>query len=395
MAIVLNDTQDMLRDSALTFLRENAPISALRAMRDSGDPTGFSRELWQRFADLGLAGVLVPEAYGGSGLGVVEAGVIMEAIGRTLAPSPFLSTAVLGASLLTHYGSDAQRDALLPAIAAGRHLTALALDESGKHRPFRLATRATPHAGGYRIDGTKQLVVDGHVADTLIVAARTADAQAGQRDGAHDGTQDGADDTQGITLLLVPRTSPGVRIERVVLADATQAARIAFEGVQVSADAVLGQVDGGGAMLERALDIGRAVLSSELLGIADEAFARTLAYLKERRQFGKIIGEFQALQHRAAHLFTELELTRAIVLRCQQRLDESAPDRPEALVSAAKARAGETATLAVQEGVQMHGGIGMTDEFEIGFFMKRARTAQEWLGDANFHADRWARLRGY
>ncbi|MCT9074125.1 acyl-CoA dehydrogenase family protein [Cupriavidus gilardii] len=384
MAIVLNDTQDMLRDSALTFLRENAPISALRAMRDSGDPVGFSRELWQRFADLGLAGVLVPEAYGGSGLGVVEAGVIMEAIGRTLAPSPFLSTAVLGASLLTHFGNDAQRDALLPAIAAGRHLTALALDEAGKHRPFRLSTRATADAGGYRIDGSKQLVVDGHVADTLIVAARTADAQAGQ-----------SEDTQGITLLLVPRTSRGVRIERVVLADATQAARIVFEGVQVPADAVLGDVDGGGAILERALDIGRAVLSSELLGIADEAFARTLAYLKERRQFGKIIGEFQALQHRAAHLFTELELTRAIVLRCQQRLDESAPDGPEALASAAKAKAGETATLAVQEGVQMHGGIGMTDEFEIGFFMKRARTAQEWLGDANFHADRWARMRGY
>ncbi len=384
MAIVLNDTQDMLRDSALTFLRENAPISALRAMRDSGDPTGFSRELWQRFADLGLAGVLVPEAYGGSGLGVVEAGVIMEAIGRTLAPSPFLSTSVLGASLLTHFGTDAQRDALLPAIAAGRHLTALALDEAGKHRPFRLSTRATPEAGGYRLDGSKQLVVDGHVADTLIVAARTADPQAGH-----------SEDTHGITLLLVPRTSAGVRIERVVLADATQAARIVFEGVQVPADAVLGGVDGGGAILERALDIGRAVLSSELLGIADEAFARTLAYLKERRQFGKIIGEFQALQHRAAHLFTELELTRAIVLRCQQRLDESVPDGPEALVSAAKAKAGETATLAVQEGVQMHGGIGMTDEFEIGFFMKRARTAQEWLGDANFHADRWARLRGY
>ncbi|UZN52021.1 acyl-CoA/acyl-ACP dehydrogenase [Cupriavidus cauae] len=396
MAIVLNDTQDMLRDSALTFLRENAPISALRAMRDSGDSTGFSRELWQRFADLGLAGVLVPEAYGGSGLGVVEAGVIMEAIGRTLAPSPFLSTAVIGASLLTHYGSDAQRDALLPAIASGRHLTALALDEAGKHRPFRLATRATPHAGGYRIDGTKQLVVDGHVADTLIVAARTGDARAGQATNATNAVNAaGADDTQGITLLLVPRATPGVRIERVVLADATQAARIVFEGVQVPADAVLGEVDGGGALLERALDIGRAVLSSELLGIADEAFARTLAYLKERRQFGKIIGEFQALQHRAAHLFTELELTRAIVLRCQQRLDESAPDGPEPLVSAAKARAGETATLAVQEGVQMHGGIGMTDEFEIGFFMKRARTAQEWLGDANFHADRWARLRGY
>ncbi|MBY4895903.1 acyl-CoA dehydrogenase family protein [Cupriavidus sp. AU9028] len=376
MAIVLTDTQQMLRDSALTFLRENAPIRALRAMRDAGDETGFSRALWQGFADLGLAGVLVPERWGGSELGAVEAGVVMEAIGRTLAPSPFLSTAVLGASLLTAWGTEAQRDALLPEIASGRHLTALALDEGARHRPSRVDTRATPLADGYHIDGCKQFVVDGHVADTLIVAART-----------------GHDD--GITLLLVPRGTPGVAVERVVLADASQAARIAFDNVVVPHSAVLGAPGEGAPMLERALDLGRAVLSSELLGIADEAFTRTLAYLKERRQFGRIIGEFQALQHRAAHLFTEIELTRAAVLGCQQALDRRPPDGPDALASMAKARAGDTATLAVQEAVQMHGGIGMTDEFEIGFFMKRARTAQEWLGDSLFHADRWARLRGY
>ncbi|MGY8525366.1 acyl-CoA dehydrogenase family protein [Paracidovorax citrulli] len=382
MAIVMNDTQQMLRDSALAYLRENATIRALRAMRDAGDQTGFSRELWQGFADLGLAGVLVPERWGGSGLGVVEAGVVMEAIGRTLAPSPFLSTAVLGASLLTLHGTDAQRDALLPDIAAGRHLTALALDESARHRPNRIETRARPDADGYRIDGAKQFVVDGHVADTLIVAARTGDAGSSALD-------------DGITLLLVPRDSAGIRIERAVFADASQAARIAFENVHVPATSVLGEPGHGAAILEHALDIARAALSSELLGIADEAFARTLSYLKERRQFDKIIGEFQALQHRAAHLFTEIELTRAAVLACQQKLDASAPDGPEPLASMAKARAGDTATLAVQEGVQMHGGIGMTDEFEIGFFMKRARTAQEWLGDSSFHADRWARLRSY
>jgi alkylation response protein AidB-like acyl-CoA dehydrogenase len=381
MPIVLNETQDMLRDSALSFLRESAPISALRTLRDTHDETGFSRALWQQFAELGFAGVLVPEPYGGSGLGAVEAGVIMEAIGRTLAPSPFLSTAVLGASLIARHGSEAQRSALLPAIAAGEHLVALAVDESAKHRPERQTLRAQADGDGFRLDGAKVFVVDGHVADTLIVAARTA------------GTADAHD---GVTLFLVPRTAAGVTVERTVLADASNAARIAFAGVQVPASAVLGRTGEGAAMLERALDIGRAVLSSELLGIADEAFARTLSYLKERRQFGRIIGEYQALQHRAAHLFTEIEITRAAVLLCQQRLDQPATtDGTAGLVCVAKARAGSTATLAVQEGVQMHGGIGMTDEFEIGFFMKRARTAQELLGDANAHAHRWATQRGY
>lgn len=384
MPIVLNETQDMLRDSALSFLRESAPISALRRLRDTHDETGFSRGLWQQFAELGFAGVLVPEQYGGSGLGTVEAGVIMEAIGRTLAPSPFLSTAVLGATLIARHGSEAQRQSLLPGIAAGERLLALAVDESAKHRPERQTMRAQADGDGFRLDGAKVFVVDGHVADTLIVAARTA------------GTPDARD---GVTLFLVPRDSAGIAVERTVLADASNAARIAFDGVRLPASAVLGAPGDGAGMLEGALDIGRAVLSSELLGIADEAFARTLAYLKERRQFGRIIGEYQALQHRAAHLFTEIEITRAAVLQCQQRLDQAAAGQSgadhTALVCAAKARAGTTATLAVQEGVQMHGGIGMTDEYEIGFFMKRARTAQELLGDANAHAHRWAALRGY
>ncbi|WP_349605796.1 acyl-CoA dehydrogenase family protein [Cupriavidus sp. DF5525] len=379
MPIVFNDTQEMLRDSAMTFLRENALISTLRTLRDTHDPTGFSRELWQRCAALGFAGVLIDEQYGGSGLGTVEAGVIAEAIGTTLAPLPFMSTAVLGASLVGLFGNDSQRRTLLPEIAAGRHLTALALDEAAKHRPDRIATTARREADDYVLDGSKVFVVDGHVADTLIVAARTT----------------GAGEADGVALFLVPRDSAGVRVERCVLADATNAARVALDAARVPADALLGTAGNGAEMLELVLDTARAVLSSELLGIADATFAHTLAYLKERRQFGKAIGEFQALQHRAAHLFAEIELTRAAVLRCQQRLDERQPDGPEPLVCMAKAKAGATATLAVQEGVQMHGGMGMTDELDIGFFMKRARTAQEWLGDANWQLDRWAALRGY
>jgi acyl-CoA dehydrogenase len=379
MALVLNQEQEMLRDSAMGFLRENAPVAQLRKLRDERDETGFSRELWHSFANMGFTGVLIPEEYGGLGLGQVEAGVIMEAIGRNLSAVPFFSTAVLAASLLARNGSDAQKKTYLPAIAAGDLLMALAVDEASKHRPRQQALQATLAGKGFRLNGAKTFVVDGHVADTLIVAARTSGA---------------VNDADGITLFLVDRGAGGVKVERTAMVDVHNAARIIFDDVQVEADAVIGVPGQGWQALDAALDIGRAALASELLGIADEAFERTLGYLKERKQFGQLIGEFQALQHRAAHLYSEIEITRSLVLRSQQLLDEGS-GKAAALVSAAKARAGTTAALAVQEGVQMHGGIGMTDEFDIGFFMKRHRVAQELLGDANFHTDRWARLNEY
>ena len=379
MALVLNVEQEMLRDSALGFLREQAPTSQLRKLRDSHDDTGFSRDLWKQFADLGFAGVLVPDAYGGSGLGMVEAGVIMEAIGRTLAATPFFSTSVVAAHLIARHGNEVQQQAFLPGIAAGTTLMALAVDEQARHRPRKLALRATRAGNDYILDGNKLFVIDGHVADTLIVAARLAGAPG---------------DMAGISLFLVDRNAPGVSIERTVMVDARNAARIAFSKVRVSAGALIGAAGAGWAILEETLDVARSALAAELTGIADEAFARTLAYLKERRQFGRIIGEYQALQHRAAALFTEIELTRALVLHCAQQLDGGTADA-RAMASAAKARAGATATLAVQEGVQMHGGIGMTDEFDIGFFMKRARAAAETFGDPYFHTDRFAQLSGY
>lgn len=379
MALVLNQEQEMLRDSAMVFLRENAPVAQLRKLRDSRDEHGYSPQLWKRFAEMGFTGVLVPEAYGGLGLGQVEAGVVMEAIGRNLTAVPFFSTAVLAASAIARFGSEEQKQQYLPRIAEGSILMTLAVDESAKHRPQQQSVQAVRVGEGYSLTGAKSLVVDGHVADTLIVAARTSGS-----------TQD----RDGITLFLVDRTARGVHVERTVMVDTHNAARVSFADVQVGANARLGEIGQGWGILETILDVGRAALASELLGIADEAFERTLGYLKERKQFGKIIGEFQALQHRAAHLYTELEITRALVLRSQQALDEGAV-KSAALVSAAKARAGATALLAVQEGVQMHGGIGMTDEFEIGFFMKRHRVAQELLGDTNFHADRWAQLSEY
>jgi alkylation response protein AidB-like acyl-CoA dehydrogenase len=379
MALVLTEEQSMLRDSARGLISDRAPVSHLRHLRDSADATGFSRELWKTFAEMGFAGLLVAEEFGGSGLGCVEAGVVMEEIGRNLTPSPFLATAVLAAGALSRGGSAAQKAEHLPAIAAGSLLAALAIDEGAKHRPLLTKMQAVRSGNGFRLTGDKAFVVDGHAADLLIVAARTAGA-AGERD--------------GLTLFLVDPRTKGIGIERTVMVDSHNAARISFDNVEVNADGVLGEVDQGGALLEGVLNIGRGAVASEMVGVAEGVFGRTVGYLKERKQFGKAIGEFQALQHRAAQLYIEIEITRAAVLRALQALDKDAANAAAA-VAVAKARAGSTATLAVQEGVQMHGGMGMTDQFDIGFFMKRARVCQELFGDSNFHADQLARMRGY
>ena len=379
MALVLSEEQSMLRDSARGLISDKAPVSHLRHLRDSKDATGFSRELWKSFAEMGFAGLLVPEQFGGSGLGCVEAGIVMEEIGRTLMPSPFLSTSVLAASALSRGGSAAQKSEHLPKISAGQLLAALAVDEGTKHRPLQTKLQAVRSGNGFKLKGSKAFVVDGHVADLLIVAARTA-GSAGERN--------------GLTLFLVDPRSKGIATERTIMVDSHNAARIDFENVEVNADHVLGEVDQGFALLDGVLNIGRVAVASELVGLSEEVFGRTVSYLKERKQFGKAIGEFQALQHRAAQLYIDIEITRAAVLKAHQTLDADFANAASA-VAVAKARAGTTAARAVQEGVQMHGGMGMTDQFDIGFFMKRARVCEELFGDANFHADQLARSRSY
>jgi alkylation response protein AidB-like acyl-CoA dehydrogenase len=379
MALVLTEEQSMLRDSARGLISDKAPVAHLRSLRDSKDATGFSRDLWKAFAEMGFSGLLVPENFGGSGLGCVEAGVVMEEIGRTLMPSPFLSTAVLAVSALSRGGSEAQKSAYLPKIADGSLLAALAVDEGAKHRPLHINLQAVRSGNGFKLSGAKALVVDGHTADLLIVAGRTGGA---------------ADERGGVTLFLVDPKAKGAAIERTVMVDAHNAARIEFANVEVDADHVLGEVDQGGALLDGVLNIGRGAVASEMVGLSEEVFGRTVTYLKERKQFGKLIGEFQALQHRAAELYIDIEITRAAVLKALQTLDGNF-DHAGAAVAVAKARAGTTATLAVQEGVQMHGGMGMTDQFDIGFFMKRARVCQELFGDSNYHADQLARMKSY
>jgi acyl-CoA dehydrogenase len=373
MTWILDEERRMLRDAAQSFLSDRAPVAHLRQLRDSADAKGYSPALWSAFAQQGYSATLVPEDHGGLGLGVVEAGLIAEQIGHTLAPTPFFSTAVLAAWLLRRAGSAAQQAAWLARIAEADTIMALAIDERPRHRSSAIATTAVRDGDEWRIDGRKLLVVDGHVAQAFIVAAKTE---------------------CGVALLLVPAGDPGMTVERTVMVDAHNAARLTFENVRVTADAIIGTPQTGAALLEQVLDVGRAVASAELLGIADEVFDRTVQYLKERKQFDRAIGEFQALQHRAAELFCDLELTRAIVRQALASIDAAGQDTP-LVVAQAKARACLTANRAVQEAVQMHGGIGMTDELDIGLFMKRARVLQELFGDAATQMDRVATLSGY
>ncbi|HEV8332138.1 MAG TPA: acyl-CoA dehydrogenase family protein [Steroidobacteraceae bacterium] len=379
MSLVLNEDQQMFRDAAKRFAAERAPVAQLRKLRDQNDGVGFDREVWKEMAHMGWAGVLVPEEHGGAGFGYVGAGLIAEEIGRNLSATPLLSTAVLAVTALLRGGSAAQKEALLPAIAGGDLIVALASDENNRHAPHSIATRATGGGGKFKLNGRKIHVLDGHVADRLIVTARTS-GDVESRD--------------GITLFVIDAKASGVSITRTPTVDSHNAASIDLRDVAASESDVIGTFDKGAFVLDAVLDAGRAVLAAELLGVAEESFERTLGYLRDREQFGAKIGTFQSLQHRAAHLFCEIELVRSVVLRTLQALEAQEPTAAN-LVCLAKAKATDVARIATNEAVQMHGGIGMTDEFDIGFFMKRARAAGETFGDYYYHADRYAQLAGY
>lgn len=376
MPLYLTEDQSMLRDTAKPFIADAAPVKHLRTLRDSGDATGFSRDLWTQFAEMGFTGIMVPEANGGLGLGHVEAGIVLEEIGRNLTPSPFLTTAVAAVEALKASGRLSEE--WLPKIAHGAAIVALAIDESAKHHPEAAALKATRSGNGFRLTGTKTFVLNGHVADMMIVVARTA-GSAGERD--------------GLTLFAVPGDAGQTADPRRLL-DSSLASHVTFDNVEVDADAVIGNVDGGWAVLTKLLDAGRAGAAAEMIGVGAAAMDMTIDYLKQRKQFGKLIGEFQALQHRAAHLYGEMEVARATVLKAQQLLDAGDP-RAELAVAVAKAKTGKAVRLSVQEGVQMHGGIGMTDEYDIGLYMKRDRALEEFFGDSRYHAERVARMSGY
>jgi len=387
----LTEDQRLLQDSAREFFAERAPVKALRAERDAGRP--FDPALWREIAELGFAGAAVPEEHGGSGMGWRALGVVLEAAGRTLVASPLTQTGLVGVAALRTLGSDAQRARLLPALAAGTATTALAFDEGAHHAPTGIALRAVRDGDGWRLDGHKRFVPDGATASHILVAALAAPTP-------------GAAET--LSLFIVEATASGLHRKPLAMADSRGMADLRFAAVQVGDDARLGADAGLGdpaATLERVLDIARIGLAAEMLGAADALFSLTLSYLKDRRQFGQPIGAFQALQHRAARMFVDLELTRSCVAAALDALDDTegsdkatataAAAQIPALASLAKARAGDTLHLISNEAVQLHGGIGMTDAFDAGLYLKRARVLETLYGSAGWHRDRSARIEGY
>ncbi|MEM6266631.1 MAG: acyl-CoA dehydrogenase family protein [Pseudomonadota bacterium] len=379
MPLYHDDDQAMLADSASAFMAEEGSIAKqLRHYRDGNCPDGFGHKLWHQFAEMGFTGMLVSEEDGGLGLGHVEAGIVLEEIGRNLTPSPFLTSSVLAATALRR-GSAELKQRYLPGLVSGESVFAVAIDETAKHRPSRITTRAEKSGNGFKLSGAKSFVIHGVSADMLVVAARTSGSD---------------DDDDGITLFAVPKDAAGMAHDAVRLVDSSVATRTTFDGVELAGDAVIGEVDNGREVLNAMLTAGRIGAAAEGVGVARGAMDMTIDYLKQRKQFGQLIGEFQALQHRASHLYSEVEIARAAVIKAQQLLDAGS-EQAELMSSVAKAKVAKAAGLAVKEGVQMHGGIGMTDEYDIGFFMKRDRALQEFLGDAYFHANRVAEMSGY
>jgi alkylation response protein AidB-like acyl-CoA dehydrogenase len=376
--LTLNEEQRLLKETAQEFFNNNAPISELRKLRDNSDKQGYSEALWQSMVDLGWSGITIAEAYDGLEFGALGLGAIIEESGKTLTASPLLATVTLAANIIELAGNDIQKRQLLPAIIRGEMTLAVALDESAHHAPNTINLQAVRDGDDYVLSGKKYFVIDGHSADHLIVAARTSGETS---------------EKNGISLFLLPSNSIGLSCNRTILADSRNAATIAFNSVRIPASALVGELDNGWESLAVALDRARVYLTAEMLGGATECFDRTISYLNEREQFGVKIGSFQALKHRAAILYVNLELAKSAVLDALSAIDDEGADLAKA-ASLAKTLMNDSYEAITNEAVQMHGGIGVTDDLDIGLFLKRSRVATQLFGDSGFHKKRYASILG-
>ncbi len=379
MALILNEEQQSLKDIAKEFLQKNAPVTHFREIRDTNNELGYDEVLWKEMVNLGWSGILIPEEYGGFDFGMVGMGSIFEEMGKTLTPSPLFATGVLGASLISIGGNDSQKQTLLPKIVDGSLTTALALEENNRHSPNVISTSATKSGDNYEISGEKTFVIDGHSANLLIVAART---------------EGSIDDESGITLFMLDPKTDGLEITKTSMVDSRNSAQVKLRNVIVSSSDILGGLNNGSGILENVLDRAQIAISAEMLGNASQAFQITLEYIKERKQFGAVIGTFQALQHRAAEMYSEIELTKSSVIAACNAVDENSNDLKR-MASLAKFKAGETNHLVTNEAIQMHGGVGVTDEYDVGLYLKRARVTEQIFGNSEYHIDRYATLSDY
>ena len=379
MKLVLSEEEQFLKDTAKNFADERSPISHFRSLRDNNDPKLWDKDIWSEMVKLGWPGILIPEEFGGSNFGVTGIGVILQECAKTLTPSPLFATGVLGAYAITQFGNDDQKSNYLPKIVSGEITTALAIDETSHHEPSKTEMTAKKNDSNFILNGKKIFVIDGASADILIVLARTSGVKG---------------DSTGLSLFIVNSDMSGIETIKLDMADSRNYANISFNEVIIDESSLLGDLETAGETVESILDIGRIAMSAEMLGNAESAFEITLDYLKQRKQFGALIGSFQALQHRAAEMFCEIELTKSSVMAAMRAADENSNEL-QRLSSLSKTMAGETLHLISNEAIQMHGGIGVTDEYDIGFFLKRARVAEQIFGSAKYHTERYASLSGF
>ena len=379
MKLVLSEEEQFLKDTAKSFVEERSPISHFRSLRDDSDPLLWDKDIYYEMVKLGWPGILIPEEYGGSNFGITGIGVILQECAKTLTPSPLFATGVLGAYAISQFGTKEQQEKYLSQIANGEITTALAIDETSHHNPFQIKMTAAKDKSNYVLNGKKIFVIDGASADLLIVLARTSGNLG---------------DSTGLTLFLIDSSSSGIKKIKLDMADSRNYANISFHSVKANDSLILGDAETAGETVENILDVGRIAISAEMLGNAESAFNITLDYLKQRKQFGATIGSFQALQHRAAEMFCEIELTKSSVMAAMRAADENSNEL-QRLSSLSKTIAGETLHLVSNETIQMHGGIGMTDEYDVGFFLKRARVAEQIFGSSKYHTERYANLSGF
>ena len=378
MVAVTREDREMLADSARSWVREHAPVTVLRQLRKQHVELGYDPELYAEMVAMGWTGMIVPEAYSGYEFGFESMGMLAEALGRNLTPSPLIASAVTAASALLLGGTEAQKRQWLPRLVDGSSIGALALEETARHQPANVAVTATRSGDGWALDGWKRPVEFGMAADLFVVAARTSGRPG---------------EAAGLSLFLCEASAAGVERHALAQIDSRAAAAVRFRAVALGPEQLLGKLDQGLGLLDQVLDRTRAVLAAEMLGSTQEAFERTVDYLKIRKQFGRHIGSFQALQHRAADLVGEIELVRSAVYAALAALDSGSEDVP-LLVSAAKALAGRTFGHVAREMIQMHGGIGMTDEHDAGLYLKRAHVADMSAGNVAFHRERFGKLLG-
>jgi hypothetical protein len=371
VSLVYNEDQRQLQDSARDFLSARSPVSVQRAVRDQQVAAGYDNKVWQGMLELGWSAVAFSEEQGGLDFGFAGFAPLFEEIGRHLSASPLLSSVVLCGGLIEQLGTEQQRQQWLPRLISGEERLALALDETARHAPQANALSAQADAEGWLLNGRKSWVADACEANGWLVVAREADGGCG--------------------VFLVSAGTPGVQLEARQMIDSRNMAALHLSNVRLGHASRLGSADAAEA-LDLVLDRGRCCLSAELLGLAETAFQMTVEYLKTRVQFGVPIGSFQALQHRAARLYADLELARSCVMGAFAQLDRSGADSRERrrLVSLAKWKAGQVALRVSNEAVQMHGGIGVTDEFDLGLFLKRMRVAQNQLGNSDYHCQRYS-----